>query len=160
MAGRGTPEPGDWASHPLQAPRPDARVLGRWSPVRAADVTARRLQLASVLHVGMRPSAAAEAAVERLLLVFEELVSNAVRHGGAPIEVMVSATGQSWILEVTDAAGSAPPIPDPGRDAALGGLGLALVAKLSSSHGWEPRGEGRKAVWAQVDYARDEAATT
>jgi signal transduction histidine kinase len=103
------------------------------------------------------PSAAAQGGVERLLLVFEELVSNAVRHGRPPIEVMLTATGHCWLLEVTDAAGDTPPIRDPQRDPALGGLGLSIIAQISGDHGWEPLGNGRKVVWAQVDYTREEA---
>src|SRR5690349_14883758 len=103
-----------WARSPRPARGPELRVLGRWRPSRAADVTAGRLQLDAALHDGARPSGAAEGGVERLLLAFEELVSNAVRHGRPPIEVMVTAAGHFWLLEVTDAAGSSPPTPDPG----------------------------------------------
>jgi hypothetical protein len=71
---------------------------------------------------------------------------------------VVTAVGYCWLLEVTDAAEGTPPTPDLERDAALGGLGLALVAQLSGAHGWEPLGDGRKVVWARVDYAHEEAA--
>ncbi len=126
-----------------------ARLLGRWTPSRAADVTAGRRQLSAMLTDGEQ---ATEAAVERCVLVFEELVSNAVRHGRPPVEVVVAATGDCWLLTVVDAAEHVPPVPDPGRDAALGGLGLALVARLSSSYGTEPLGDGSKVVWALVDH--------
>jgi two-component sensor histidine kinase len=115
------------------------------------------MQLGAALHDASRPSAAAEGGVERLVLVFEELVSNAVRHGRPPVEVMLTATGHCWLLEVTDAAGDTPPIRDPQRDPALGGLGLSIIARISGDHGWEPLGNGRKVVWAQVDYTREEA---
>jgi signal transduction histidine kinase len=122
------------------------------------DVTAGRLQLGAALHDGRRPPGAAEGGAERLLLAFEELVSNAVRHGSPPVEVMVTANGHCWLLEITDAAGGTPPTPDPDRDAALGGLGLALVAEISNAYGWEPLDDGRKVVWARVDYTREEAS--
>jgi anti-sigma regulatory factor (Ser/Thr protein kinase) len=152
----GTP----WARRARPARGPDVRVLGRWSPARAADVTAGRLQLGAALHDGTRPAGAAEGGVERLLLAFEELVSNAVRHGRPPIEVRVTAAGHFWLLEVTDAAGDAAPTPDPDRDAALGGLGLALVSRICGAHGWEPLDDGRKVVWARVDYTREEAPSS
>jgi two-component system response regulator DevR len=155
VASSQTPEPGTWARTPRPAPSPDAPVLGRWSPTRATDVTAGRRQLGAALHDGARPAGAAEGGVEGLLLAFEELVSNAVLHGRSPIEVVVTATGHCWLLEVTDAAEGTPPIPDRERDAALGGLGLGLVAQLSVAHGWEPLGDGRKVVWARVDYTGD-----
>jgi anti-sigma regulatory factor (Ser/Thr protein kinase) len=154
VASSPTPEPGTWARTPRPAPLPDAPVLGRWNPTRAADVTAGRRQLGAALHDGARPAGAAEGGVEGLLLAFEELVSNAVRHGRSPIEVVVTAIGHCWLFEVTDAAEGTPPIPDRERDAALGGLGLGLVARLSVAHGWEPLGDGRKVVWARVDYTR------
>jgi anti-sigma regulatory factor (Ser/Thr protein kinase) len=153
-----TLEPGTWARTPRPTPLPDAPVLGRWNPTRAADVTAGRRQLGAALHDGARPAGAAEGGVERLLLAFEELVSNAVRHGRSPIEVVVTASGDCWLLEVADTAEDTPPIPDRERDAALGGLGLSLVARISGAHGWEPLGDGRKVVWARVDYAGEEAA--
>jgi two-component system, NarL family, response regulator DevR len=155
VASSQTPEPGTWTRTPRPAPSPGAPVLGRWNPTRAADVTAGRRQLGAALHDGARPAVATEDGVERLLLAFEELVSNAVRHGRSPIEVVVTAIGDCWLLEVTDAADGTPPIPDLERDAALGGLGLALVARLSVAHGWEPLGDGRKVVWARVDYTGD-----
>jgi anti-sigma regulatory factor (Ser/Thr protein kinase) len=158
VASRQTPDLGTWARTPRPAPPTDTAVLGRWSPTRAADVTAGRRQLGAALHDGARPAGAAEGRVERLLLAFEELVSNAVRHGRPPIEVVVIAIGYCWLLEVTDAAEGSPPTPDLERDAALGGLGLALVAQLSGDHGWEPLGDGRKVVWARVDYTHEEAA--
>jgi anti-sigma regulatory factor (Ser/Thr protein kinase) len=158
VASSPTPELGTWARTPRPAPSPDTPVLGRWNPTRAAHVTAGRRQLRAALHDGARPASAAEGGVERLLLAFEELVSNAVRHGRSPVEVVVTAIGHCWLLEVTDAAGGIPPIPDQERDAALGGLGLPLVAQLSGAHGWEPLGDGRKVVWARVDYTREEAA--
>jgi signal transduction histidine kinase len=126
----------------------DGALLGRWAPRTPADLTAQRLQLAEAASAVGRPPAEA---AERLELVFEELVSNALRHGGGRVEVTVSATGTGWLLEVVDAAGSTPPTPAVDRDAALGGLGLYLVARLSSAHGWTPADAGCKIVWAHVD---------
>ena len=156
MASSQPPDPGPWARSPRPALPADARTLGRWNPARAADITAGRLQLCAALHEGVRPPSVTEAGVEQLVLVFEELVSNGVRHGRRPIEVVVTATGDCWVLEVFDAAGGTMPTPDPERDPALGGLGLALVALVSAARGWEPLADGRKVVWARVDYASQE----
>ena len=123
-------------------------LLGRWEPHTAADLTAARLQLSEVASAVARP--AGEAA-ERLELVFEELVSDALRHGGGRVEVIVHAAGSGRLLQVVDAAGDSPPTtPAIDRDAALGGLGLYLVARLSSAHGWTPTDAGGKVVWAHV----------
>jgi serine phosphatase RsbU (regulator of sigma subunit) len=137
-----------WGRRPPPPRGPESAVLGRWRPRTPADLTACRLQLAEAASAVARP--AAEAA-ERLELVFEELVSNGLRHGRGRVEVTVSAAGSGWLLEVVDAAGSTPPAPAVDRDAALGGLGLYLVARLSSAHGWAPADAGGKVVWAQVE---------
>ena len=42
-----------------------------------------------------------------------------------------------------------PPVPAVDRDPALGGMGLHLVAQLSTDYGWESR-PGRKHVWAML----------
>jgi serine phosphatase RsbU (regulator of sigma subunit)/anti-sigma regulatory factor (Ser/Thr protein kinase) len=145
-----------WGHRRPPARTPEFSVLGRWAPRTPEDLTAYRLQLAELASAVARP--AAEAA-ERLELVFEELVSNGLRHGRGRVEVTVSATGTGWLLEVIDAAGDTPPAPAIDRDAALGGLGLYLVARLSSAHGWAPAAAGGKVVWAQVENSGPPAAT-
>jgi signal transduction histidine kinase len=140
-------------------PPPDADThgvrVGRWLPATLRDLTTSRLQLSAALHDGARPPATAEGAVQRLLLVFEELVSNALRHGRAPVEVSVTRIGHFWLLQVSDSAADVPPTPAVGRDAARGGLGLPLVAQLSGAHGWTVDGD-RKVVWARIDLTRAE----
>ncbi|NYJ07017.1 ATP-binding protein [Petropleomorpha daqingensis] len=93
---------------------------------------------------------AIEDGLERLLLVFEELVSNGLRHGRAPIRVAVHATGCGWLLTVADGAGDRAPVPAVGRDAATGGHGLYMAARLASAHGWTRDGRG-KTVWALIE---------
>ncbi|NEK87836.1 ATP-binding protein [Blastococcus saxobsidens] len=87
---------------------------------------------------------------ERLVLIADELTSNALRHGGAPVAAVLGRRGDDWLIAVRDAAASVAPTPAQGRDPGLGGFGLYLVADLSSSHGWyvEP---GTKTAWAVVD---------
>ena len=74
-----------WPRRPRPALGSDAVPLGRWVPEKPADLTASRRQLSAALHNGARPADAQEAAVERLLLAYEELVSNGLRHGGSPV---------------------------------------------------------------------------
>jgi hypothetical protein len=81
-------------------------------------------------------SASTEDARDGLLLVFEELASNALRHDEAP---------------------DRPPVPAVDRDPALGGMGLHLVAQLSTAYGWEKR-PGRKHVWARLPSGRNESS--
>jgi hypothetical protein len=65
--------------------------------------------------------------------------------------VAVTATGTSWLLEVSDAAAARPPYPAVGRDAAEGGLGLYMVARICGAHGWAAEGDC-KIVWARIDF--------
>jgi two-component sensor histidine kinase len=116
-----------------------------------AELTADRRQLSAALHDGARPPGADEGAVEGLLLAYQELTSNALRHGRWPVGVTVSSTDAGWLLEVSDAAADRPPSPAIGRDPGLGGLGLRMVADMSNAHGWEIDGY-RKVVWARIDY--------
>jgi signal transduction histidine kinase len=138
---------------------PDATLLGRWEPTASADLTASRLQLAAALHGRSRPTVAEEGAVERLLLAFEELASNALRHGRPPVRVEVTAADGFWLLDVSDAAVDQPPTPAVGRDAAHGGMGLYLVASICTAHGWFAE-QGRKHAWGCIDYTRVEARGT
>ena len=86
---------------------------------------------------------------ERLVLIADELTSNALRHGGAPVAAVLGRHDRGWLIAVRDSRPEVPPVPAEGRDPGLGGFGLYLVADLSAAHGWftEP---GRKTAWAVV----------
>jgi hypothetical protein len=106
-------------------------------------------------------SGSTDDARDGLLLVFEELASNALRHGGGEVRALVVAGNWGWLLDLSDEAPDRPPVPAIDRDPALGGMGLHLVAQLSMDYGWEER-PGRKHVWAKLpsglrtaDSARD-----
>jgi hypothetical protein len=113
------------------------------------------MKLRVALSHGRRPAGASDDDLDRLLLAFEELVSNGLRHGSGPVEAVVTTAETGWLLEVSDAAGDTAPVPAVGRDAALGGLGLYLVAQMCGSHGWSAQDDGRKVVWARLDFTGD-----
>jgi signal transduction histidine kinase len=146
-----------WAQRPRPTPGPEATAVGRWEPTTPADLTAHRRQLSAALRDGTGTVDADEVAVERLLLAFEELASNALRHGRGPVWVTVTAGLDGWLLEVSDAAADRPPTPAVGRDAAEGGLGLYLVARLCAEHGWDAHGE-QKIAWCRIDYSPGQPA--
>ncbi len=91
---------------------------------------------------------------ERLVLVADELTSNALRHGGAPVATALSREGDHWLLAVCDSSTDVPPAPAQGRDPGLGGFGLYLVADLSLRHGWFVH-RRTKTVWAVVEADED-----
>jgi two-component sensor histidine kinase len=86
---------------------------------------------------------------ERLVLIADELTSNALRHGGTPVATALSRTGDQWLIAVSDASAEVPPAPAVGRDPGQGGFGLYLVADLSVRHGWCVA-RNTKTVWAVV----------
>jgi len=122
-------------------------VIWQGAPHSLAALSAGRSRLGDVLDTRRR--AVVEDA-ERLLLLFEELGSNGLRHGQPPVSVTVTETGGGWLLEVSDADAGHPPVPAVGRDAAHGGPGLHLVAPLAAGPGWHTC-DGREHVWACLD---------
>ncbi|MGY1839571.1 MULTISPECIES: ATP-binding protein [unclassified Modestobacter] len=88
-----------------------------------------------------------EDAVERAVLVIDELTSNALRHGASPSSLHVGDDEGRWIVVVTDGAPGRAPTPARERAAGEGGYGLYVIADLTAAHGvhYEP---DRKLVWA------------
>jgi signal transduction histidine kinase len=84
---------------------------------------------------------------DRLVLALDEMASNALRHGEAPVLASVRLTPGAYLLEVSDHALESPPVPAVDRDPSEGGLGLYLIAELATEHGWYRSGEC-KHVWA------------
>jgi anti-sigma regulatory factor (Ser/Thr protein kinase) len=84
------------------------------------------------------------------VLVVNELVSNAVVHGNAPVRLSLGLhdrDSQLWV-EVFDAAPRQPRL-DPQARGEAGGLGLRLVDALATSWGVLADEQG-KTVWADV----------
>lgn len=144
-----------WLERPVPQLGPTTSI-GVWEPADVAELTAQRRRLAHALGRPDRPSGIDEGAVERLLLVFEELGSNGLRHGRGPVCLSVTTAGGYWLLQVSDAAIHRPPVPATDRDAGSGGLGLYLVARICGAHGWTVDGS-RKITWARIDSTRAEA---
>jgi signal transduction histidine kinase len=83
----------------------------------------------------------------QLVLALDEMASNALRHGGGSVAATVRETSDAYLVEVSDAATTAPPTPAVGRDPSEGGLGLYLIAELATLHGWYVS-DRQKHVWA------------
>ena len=85
-----------------------------------------------------------------LELVVSELVTNAIRHGVAPITMTLSDTDEGIRVEVHD-HGYGRPTPRVASARAPGGRGLRLISRLSSSWGIDSTPPvGGKSVWALV----------
>jgi two-component sensor histidine kinase len=139
-------------SWPMAAP-PPGRPCWSWQPQRLCELPAVRRELRrSLAQDDVSASAEQEELHEQLVLVLDELLSNALRHGRCPVAAAVHRTDSGWMLLVSDSAAQVPPHPDPERDPARGGLGLGMVADLTSAHGWCSDG-GRKHVWAVLTSA-------
>jgi anti-sigma regulatory factor (Ser/Thr protein kinase) len=134
-------------SWPLR-PLPDGRgEVWRWDLSTVAELPAARAGLRSRLGAVGFTDEEPDPSGERLVLAFDELASNALRHGQSPVVATVIAGSGGWLLDVSDRAPEAMPAPAVDRDPAHGGLGLYLVARLALAHGWYVDG-GFKHVWA------------
>jgi anti-sigma regulatory factor (Ser/Thr protein kinase) len=121
-------------SWPLR-PLPDGRgEVWRWKLGALAELPAARSGLRGLVGaVGLSDDSEGIAA-EQLILAFDELASNALRHGERPVVATVVAGSGGWLLDVSDRAPKVMPTPAVDRDPAQGGLGLHLVARLSVAH--------------------------
>jgi hypothetical protein len=134
-------------------PVPDSEgAVWQWQITSPAQLCALRLAVTRVLD-----AAAADRAVgaengdetigERMLLAVDELAANGLRHGTVPVTARIVGDRQGWLVDVSDGDTRHGPEPAVGRDPALGGMGLHLVAALSTGRGWVVA-DGRKHVWA------------
>jgi serine phosphatase RsbU (regulator of sigma subunit)/anti-sigma regulatory factor (Ser/Thr protein kinase) len=87
-------------------------------------------------------------------LVVSELVTNAYRHGGPPIEHRVVHTGRSVVVEVADGS-PIRPTPRSVTPREEAGRGLAIIARLADRWGSRAAGTG-KVVWASLRPERQE----
>jgi signal transduction histidine kinase len=156
-------------SEQRRTPAEYARAYASWhrdSPVPAAATTRLSLQLESLralssvrrqvqrfllssLDVGAEddPPPEVEDAVQRAVLVIDELTSNALRHGSSPSSLHIGDDEGRWIVIVTDAAPGQAPTPARERPAGEGGYGLYVIADLTAEHGVHYETD-RKLVWA------------
>ncbi|MEW2412798.1 ATP-binding protein [Streptomyces sp. NPDC046866] len=91
-------------------------------------------------------------AVEDVLLMVSEMVSNACLHAGGPREFVLRLARGGLRMEVGDGSPEPPRRRTPADPALPGGHGLLVLERLARSWGWEPYADGRpgKTVWAEV----------
>jgi two-component sensor histidine kinase len=156
-------------SGPTRTPAEYAKAYASWrsdSPVPAAAETRLALQLESLRSLSVvrrqvrdflysslgmgrdeRVPPEVEDAVERAVLVIDELTSNALRHGSSPSSLHIGDDEGRWIVIVTDGAPERVPTPARERPAGQGGYGLYVIADLTTGHGVHYE-QDRKLVWA------------
>lgn len=132
---------------PSAAP-PAAAEGTRWELADVADLPELRADVRRYLDEHAQGADRAGADLrDRLVLALDEMASNALRHGGGRVQAVLRLLEDCYLIEVSDAAPSAPPRPAVDRDPSDGGLGLYLIAELATQHGWYAR-DGAKYVWA------------
>jgi len=95
------------------------------------------------------------ARVSDSLLIFSELVTNAIKHAGGATRIVVVHKDRTLRLEVHDDTHNVPTVRK--SDGAPGGFGLRIVAQLSESWGWEQNATG-KVVWSNFDCCVEDQA--
>jgi anti-sigma regulatory factor (Ser/Thr protein kinase) len=132
---------------PSASPPPAAPVL-TWQLKDVAELPRLRNDIRRHTEASIRDDDEESADLrDQLVLAFDEMASNALRHGGGEVRAVLRLTEDSYLIEVSDQAQESPPAPAVGRDPSEGGLGLYLIAEMASMHGWYVR-EGHKHVWA------------
>src|SRR3954453_10666391 len=97
-----------WGQRPVPNAGGPLSAIWRAAPDTLADLPTLRRQLRAELAARCPEGADAEDA-EWLLLAFEELASNSLRHGRPPVQVVIADTGRGWLLDVSDKAADLPP---------------------------------------------------
>ncbi|QFR01939.1 SpoIIE family protein phosphatase [Streptomyces phaeolivaceus] len=120
----------------------DAEQVAVWnlSDDPALVANARKLATDQLTRWGL------EEAVFVTELVVSELVTNAIRYGGSPIQLRL-IRDRTLICEVSDASSTSPHLRR-ARQFDEGGRGLLLVAQLTDRWGSRPSGAG-KTIWAE-----------
>jgi anti-sigma regulatory factor (Ser/Thr protein kinase) len=129
------------------SPPPPAEDGWTWELTHVAELPRVRSELRRGLAAQSAGDQEAADLDEAVVLAFDEMASNALRHGGGGVRAQVRRTPGAWLVEVRDGNAQHPPQPAVGRDPSQGGLGLYLIAEMADAHGWHSA-DGHKNVWA------------
>ena len=132
----------------VEARPPRGSDCTTWSPQHLRDLPKVRREFRTWITAATSGSPrSGDDGIEEFVLALDELMSNALRHGRAPIEVEVCASEGSVLLQVADRATEDPPRPTSTRDPSDGGMGLGMIADFALDCGWFAA-DDQKVVWA------------
>ena len=153
-APRGSPAPPprslywDTAAPPATTARPQLWHLTGLRHLSTVRREARELLTRTNNRSG-QSTQAHDDAVDRAVLVLDELASNALRHGQPPAWLELADDGDSWLIVATDAATALLPVPAVGRAEGLGGYGLYVITTFTLARGTHVVTD-HKRVWARL----------
>lgn len=90
------------------------------------------------------------------ILIIDELIANAITHTTGPTHILLRNEGTTIRVEVEDPSERQPRLRATSEDD-VGGRGLQIVANLANSWGSNPREEGGKTVWFEIDFRHGSA---
>lgn len=135
-----------WTTGPLPQ---HARVCHSWVLTDLRQLSAVRRHARELLAAEAAADDDGVEAVDRAVLVLDELASNALRHGALPAGLQLCDQGETWLVVATDAAHDRVPAPAGVRPAGQGGYGLHVVADFAVTRGTTVQ-PPVKHVWAQL----------
>jgi anti-sigma regulatory factor (Ser/Thr protein kinase) len=139
----------------LEARPPRGSSCRSWSPQHLRDLPSVRREFRAWVAAATEDAPRSrENRVEESVLALDELMSNALRHGRAPVDVEVCTSAGGGLLQVADRAAEDPPRPTSTRDPSDGGMGLGMIADFALACGWFAPGD-QKVVWAVMPSSED-----
>ena len=138
-------DPDSWPRRPCPettGPHYEAEIF------QLAELRTVRAQLRAWVRDALEDCGTDGAVLDELVIAVDELASNGLRHGRAPVRVLAVRMAGGLLLDVSDGDPHCAPALAVGRDPALGGMGLRMVAHLTLERGWTVTGD-RKHVWAR-----------
>ncbi|WP_167493834.1 MULTISPECIES: ATP-binding protein [Micromonospora] len=85
--------------------------------------------------------------VDDAVMIADELVANAVRHGGGCLRLQIRATDGRVTIAAVDGSAVVPRRREPDGD---GGRGLAIIEALCDEWGVTDLDDGHKCVWVRL----------
>ncbi len=102
----------------------------------------------SFIEQELRREALGEDVLFHAQLLATELVTNAIKHAGSPVELTVARRGDRIRIEARDAS-TTRPVP-PHAEASTRHRGLLLVEDLSEAWGVDVQAHNGKVVWCEL----------